>query len=754
MSKLARRNQARQLRLQHQEKKEVESSIFQGPNGTAKNVAMIPLSRDAHVLNAIRALNQSVEVSDSASETLPLRVKIDRFRRNLLYLSSKLDLLSALDICQIADWVVLVLSPGQIFGDFEDQLLRAIGAQGISNVMAVVQGLEAAVVAPKRPRHLIELRNALNRYFPSVEKVYNLDSKSDSSNLIRTFCTASTKGIRWRDDRNWMFIEDVRWLPTEELSSVTDVKFTGVIRGKGLNVDRLVHVPSWGDFRIRRVFEVPTQSQKRKVEEMYVEVNPREWLPSPDQEDLDELAPDVGMDDGAPVTTPSQRKGVLLDDHHYFPENQPEEFPSPKKLPQGTSSYQAAWYLDDVSDSGSDLIDAAEDMDDVEMEEVKMPRPEDGVFLNPLDKMTDIEPSEYPMSEVHVDVDDEDEARQLAEYRESRKKEAQEDLEFPDEVELHPDVLARERLAKYRGLKNLRTSEWNTEEDSPYEPVDYKRLLEIADYKKSRNTAMREALAGGIPVGTRVEVQLRDVPLQFREMPSPQSIFGLLRHEHKHVVVNLNATLSSAAEQPIKSKEEVIIQIGPRRLTAHPVFSAAGVTANDVHKFNRFLHAGQSAFTSFIGPLTWGSVPTLIFQRVPLSDDVAQSGTDGMEDPKPGNSFSTIRLIGTATTAPPSQSRVIAKRLILTGHPYKIHKKVVTVRYMFFNREDVAWFAALPLWTKRGRQGFIKEPLGTHGYFKATFDGRIYPMDAVGVSLYKRVWPRTSRPWLGLENQV
>ena len=39
----------------------------------------------------------------------------------------------------------------------------------------------------------------------------------------------------------------------------------------------------------------------------------------------------------------------------------------------------------------------------------------------------------------------------------------------------------------------------------------------------------------------------------------------------------------------------------------------------------------------------------------------------------------------------------------------------------------------------------MKESLGTHGYFKATFDGKIDPQDAVGVSLYKRVWPREAR---------
>ena len=108
---------------------------------------------------------------------------------------------------------------------------------------------------------------------------------------------------------------------------------------------------------------------------------------------------------------------------------------------------------------------------------------------------------------------------------------------------------------------------------------------------------------------------------------------------------------------------------------------------------------------------------------------------------------SPLQLIGTGTSLPPDHSRVIAKRIILTGHPYKIHKKLVTVRYMFFNVEDVQWFKALQLWTKRGRSGFIKESLGTHGYFKATFDAKINPQDSVGVSLYKRVFPRTAKAW-------
>ena len=47
------------------------------------------------------------------------------------------------------------------------------------------------------------------------------------------------------------------------------------------------------------------------------------------------------------------------------------------------------------------------------------------------------------------------------------------------------------------------------------------------------------------------------------------------------------------------------------------------------------------------------------------------------------------RLIATGSLLSVNPNRIVAKRVVLSGHPFRINKKSATVRYMFFNRGEL-----------------------------------------------------------------
>ncbi|KAI9717455.1 MAG: hypothetical protein M1828_007217 [Chrysothrix sp. TS-e1954] len=759
LNKMQRRNQAKQKRLVHSHEQAKVKSVFTGKHGAPRIVAVIPLCEDVDTTAAVKTLNGSLDMEQGWQSLAGLQVHVDRFKQNLCYLPMNRDVFLSMNACRAADFVLFLLSPMSDVDELGELMLRSIEGQGISTVYSIVQGLEKTDSAKQKANILASVKSYMLHFFPDQQKIFSVDSPQECQNLIRSLCTTMPKGVNWRESRSWLLAEEIEWqkgkgdkVASLNTTDVCDVILTGVVRGKGLKADRLVHVNDWGDFQVDSITEAPRHIKNKSTDQSMIvdtstATSPME-KPSEHQETLDELAPEeVVMDDVATTTITTDRRGVLLDDQHYYLEpNEGEEVLRPKRLPKGTSGYQSAWYLGDVSDSGSDLEDLEQENDLVN----DKPDPADGdigVSNHYAPEHTEGEPSTYAESEMFIDRPANEEAEELAAHRSSRKTEAEEHLQFPDEVELPPNVLARERLARYRGLRSMRTSTWDTDEDKLHEPQEWGRLLDINDYKAAKSKMTSEALVGGVQPGVRVRVHLRNVPTSIRDKQGatePVTLFSLLRHEHKRTAVNCTLTLKSDYPEAIKSKEELLVQCGARRLLINPLFSQVGNTPNDVHIFERFVNPGQTVVASFTGPLTWGAVPLLFFRR--RQTNIRPEDVDAMDvstSPLPD-----FELIGHGTLLPASTKRIIAKRIVLTGEPFKINKKLVTVRYMFFNAEDVAWFKALQLWTNRGRQGQIKESLGTHGYFKATFDGRAGLQDAVGVSLYKRVWPRTARPFL------
>ncbi|KAL0403083.1 UNVERIFIED_CONTAM: Pre-rRNA-processing protein T [Sesamum radiatum] len=93
-------------------------------------------------------------------------------------------------------------------------------------------------------------------------------------------------------------------------------------------------------------------------------------------------------------------------------------------------------------------------------------------------------------------------------------------------------------------------------------------------------------------------------------------------------------------------------------------------------------------------------------------------------------------------------------RQFISSYPQRVSKSKATVRYMFNNPEDVKWFKPVELWTKCGRRGRIKEPVGTHGAMKCIFNGVLQQHDTVCMSLFKRTYPKWPQQWFPLQSSA
>lgn len=139
-----------------------------------------------------------------------------------------------------------------------------------------------------------------------------------------------------------------------------------------------------------------------------MDVNPASTIlaqPSSDQDSLSTLAhEDEEMKDDSRSLHSRKfqnQKGVRIDDHYYFENEEPQVVKKPSQ-----NDYQAAWY---ISDSEEDSEDGEADeheieMDDVSDDEFDAPYPEDGGTSEIADTA----------SEMHIDLAPEEESKQYS----------------------------------------------------------------------------------------------------------------------------------------------------------------------------------------------------------------------------------------------------------------------------------------------------------------------------------------------------
>lgn len=735
VSKLERKNMSRQRREQKLTDTLEMRRLFEGPNGAEKIVTIIPLCNDIDPHDIGRRIIGSADLIDDENVVeLPdtkLSIKnfyVKKFKSNVkIIVPDMSNFINILDCAKVSDFVVFGLSgKTEVDNEFGEQILRALELQGIASYLGVVSNLSE--VHPKE-KFQLDMKQSLESYFkhffPSQDRIFNLEKPTETLNALRTLCQKYPNGVQWRDHRGYLIADEIDFVQRDAEFGELVVK--GTVRGSGFNANRLIHIPEFGDFQVSKIEKCKTSEKRRKQKgsDALTDLDLTNVFESNENRDglegyaPEELDMDYDEDEGFEY---DNLHSARFDDHGFLPGR--EQGPIKVKVPKGTSEYQARWYLDDVINAGDEddvqeeiLGDADEGPQDHDMEEG--------------------EPTEDVMQEDAEDVPDEDfmelspeqEERQLNEFRAKEK----EDLEFPDEIELHPSDSAIESLKKYRGVKNLGNCHWDVDERDPDAPSVWKRLLRIPNYKNTRNRILKEATKQEqVSEGDVVKVYVKFPIAQLPKIQDPKqtlfAIYGLLPHEHKNAVVNFTIQRWEDYDKPVPSGTSLVVQYGVRRYTIEPLFSAASNSNNNVHKYDRFLQQDTLSIATCIAPVDFTQSPAIFFKSSPHD-------AKGLELVAQGSFFNT------------DYTRILASRVILTGHPFRFERSFVTVRYMFFRPEDVEWFKSIPLFTKSGRTGFIKESLGTHGYFKASFDGKLSAEDVVAMSLYKREWPKASQLW-------
>jgi len=608
----------------------------------------------------------------------------------------------------------------------------------------------------------------------------NNHSTAQQSLLIRTLCTANYIPSRWTLPRPYIIHDNnnnnnnnngVYNPETKEL------QITGYVRGSApLCIHHLMHVPYVGTYHAvcasKAVEPLPLKRNAARGRDVSMDEHDILVTADPDlQESLEVFATPDALEGEQNLI------GFDGDAHDYddddYPEDdydmqQQEESAKGQLRPSGWSDYQSAW-LEDANEE-----DLRSVMGGVGGEDGDVDHGELAQALNAKE-------SAGTMS-VMGDDDDDMHGPMSAEERrseiEKRRRDQQEELEFPDEVELHPDVPARDRLARYRSLKSFRDSEWDPKENLPdsygkvYHFSSFKltqrevladvneQIKEALQQQQSENAGSKtkkkkkkqsdgamdedmedatnndsvdddddeDLLEGCMESGSYVTLTLKGVsPEAYARLPGQALLcaVALLPHENKAGVMHMNICQTNKCEPgeiPVKSKDVLTFRCGWRTWQGRAIFSQNNLNC-DKHKFERFLVPNSFMAASVFGPVTYAPCPVLVFREASADQPRRQ-------------------LVATGSMIGADADRIVVKRAVLTGYPLRVNKRHATVRYMFFNPEDVKWFKPAGLTTKHGLQGNIEESVGVHGVMKCLFNKPIKQHDTVCLPLFKRVYPK------------
>ncbi|KAM1377841.1 hypothetical protein FF1_039295 [Malus domestica] len=737
-ARAARLQRSKMLREQKRAALLKEKRASSGSASPPRVIVLFGLSADAN-LNSLAEDLLSLLSPQGYEPAFPTVASPEYKLRTTVLKAPHGDLPTCMEMAKVADLVAFVASASSscegstsdYIDSFGSQYLSVFRSLGLPSTVVLIRDLPADMKRRHDSKKICT--SSLASEFPEDCKYYPADTKDELHKFMWLFKEQRLSIPHWRSQRAYLMAQKVDMVADDSNLGKCTLLLTGYIRARSLSVNQLVHVSGAGDFQLSKmeILKDPFPLNARKEQDAMDsdEVGDAEVLRSlvPDplkQEAL--LVENVPDPLAGEQTWPTEAEMAEAE------QSQKQKKKKKRALPRGTSEYQAAWIVDDTDEEESSTDDEADGMI-LDERDGGYPGQDDNNYSDESDDQASIRDSDGETDVDSVMMEGENLTKEQLENEIRKIKQAHaDDEEFPDEVDTPLDIPARKRFAKYRGLKSFRTSSWDPKESLP---AEYARIFAFDNFNRTQKNVLAKALGMDqensddcATAGSYARLYITEVPasvaskLCMHAKTIPVVACGLLQHESKMSVLHFSIKKHDTFSAPIKSKDELIFHVGFRQFIARPIYSTDNMNSNK-HKMERFLHPGRFSMASIYAPIS--------FPPLPL---IALKSSEGVAAPP------TVAAVGALKCIDPD--RIILKKITLTGYPQRVSKLKASVRYMFHNPEDVKWFKPVEVWTKCGRRGRIKEPLGTHGALKCIFNGVLQQSDTVCMSLYKRAYPK------------
>ncbi len=468
-----------------------------------------------------------------------------------------------MDIAKVADIICVVMScKGTDYSNVKldpdkychaiDELgykhINMLRAQGIPSVVGALQHLEEI---PNKKQNLI--KKFFQRYFESEfdgqEKFFVVNKKEEGTSyesvlkhMLRHFASVVPTELSWRKHRSYLVADKLKYVPEQDSTEVY-----GYVNGNCFTTQLPIHITGYGNFLVSRI-----ESQDDPL--LAAVVTGGKKLVS-HEEMKGEAAKIVEIAD------PAKQEPLVFESAAGSPEA--------KEIP--TKIQTISENPKEEMELGADLLSES-DHEGSDSENENGPEME----LEEADKVGSLHGSDDEEGSDEESEEDKNAPPTSGKHKRltTLQERAQQDLEFPDEVDTPGDKEAKERFKKYKGLKSVKSTKWD-----PYEnlPPEYAKLFEFKNPAQSRKLAIVFTQKNGLKLsGMYAKLVVKGLkPEMLADHPKdvPIVISSLMRHETKVSTVHFKLMRVYEDQSVVQTKELFEFHSGFKRVIARPIFS-------------------------------------------------------------------------------------------------------------------------------------------------------------------------------------